>query len=150
MRHLRQHDDQDYWKQCKPGTILSVSDSGFERERRQFLIRTAMGGAVVATGIFSGVFATLHGRQNAQVADNALAADDKQQNSSFSEPKRPVSITLSCSDIQEQLERYVVAFYLDADDRSPQQAQFVEDFGKHLTICPKCVKVVSARLLRDV
>jgi hypothetical protein len=56
------YDRKNYWKPCQPGTILSVVDSNFQRDRRRFLIRSAMGVVLAGSGLFSTVFVLLHGK----------------------------------------------------------------------------------------
>ncbi len=66
------HDRKNYWRPCRPGTILSVADSNFHRDRRKFLVRSAMASVVAGIGLFSSIFVLSHGRRQGVTSRSIL------------------------------------------------------------------------------
>ena len=145
---------KDYWKPCRPGTILKAVDSKLQRERRRFLIRSAMGVVVGGAGIFSAIFiSTNNSRRRLATRDdedifdlamNRKPADEDSLVAQSNERKE-----FNCQDIKSNLEDYLVALRLQVDQRSTKQSGLVVNFNKHLGVCGKCESLVSAALDRD-
>ena len=148
MRNLRQQDD--YWKPCRPGTILGVSDTKFRRARRKFLVRLTMGGVVTLTGLASGLFALQHRKNVNAIAKKADSKDadaamalSKTSNSEGRDGTDNKLIVLDCRDISELVGSYVVAMRIDENKRTTDQANMIDCFSQHLEMCQGCTKMVE-------
>ncbi len=145
---------KDYWRPCRPGTILKAVDSKLQRERRRFLIRSAMGVVVGGAGIFSAIFistnssrrrfASLENEDRFDLAMSGKPADENPLVAQTIEPKK-----FTCNDIKLNLDEFLVAFRLPADQRSEKQSGLLVYFDQHLEVCQKCVPFVNAALNRD-
>ena len=153
------HDRKDYWKPCRPGTILSVSDSKFQRDRRRFLIRATMGSVVAGAGLLSSVF-VLSQRSRRAAADAgdgaAEAAIDSVQlvdsRTSQTAPKRTNAVNkghvrrkFHCPDVIQNLDNYVAAVRKKESSRTQHQHELIAGVDNHIQVCGKCkVKVSDA------
>jgi hypothetical protein len=147
MKQLR--NQSDYWKPCRPGTILKVTDSKFERHRRRFLIQIAMAGVLAFFGLFSSVFLLIHRRTRALALNETSepVREPKLQpvaaNKSIEDEPLPAdSIRLTCREIKQQLPQYVVAVRTGSDSRSLDQRELIRKFEQHLSVCPYCPMIV--------
>lgn len=132
------HKQQDYWKPCRPGTIREVSDSKFVRERRKFIVRTAMGSVVAGLGLFVGVFAINHDRRRSE----ALVKLSENNSSKVLEAS-VTQIRLSCNDIMESLGDYVVAVKTESKEQTLDQRVLISNFKQHMAVCPLCDEIVG-------
>jgi hypothetical protein len=153
---MRNFDKQkDYWKPCRPGTILKAVDSKLQRDRRRFLIRAAMGAVVGGVGVFSAFFIStnnsrrrLASRKNEESSGLAITDIRGQENTRLAQLNVPTQFT--CNDIKSNLDEFLVAYRLPGDQRSEEQIGLLLDFDMHLKICDKCLPLVNDALSRDV
>lgn len=124
----------DYWKPCRPGTIMKVSDSKFKRQRRRLLVQSAMAGVVAGTGILATLFAVLQ-RSNGTIAKNEPTESGQDK---FVETKYMMPIALTCKDIEEQISDYVEAVRTEDSRRTDGQHELIADFAQHLKVCSAC------------
>lgn len=134
MKHLRKQDDVDYWKPCRPGAIINVSDSKFERQRRRYFIQSSMAVVIGGIGLLSGVFAwKQRSGDGAVVSENNVASE--------------ISLAkLNCDQVHRQLPSYVAAYQLDADQRDEEQQSLIAQFEAHLSYCDACPGKVADAL----
>lgn len=129
----------DYWKPCRPGTIRKVSDSSFSRSRRKFILQATMGGIVAGLGVFSSMFIMNHHKRR---LEQSLAADENSSNARTT----VTQIRLSCSDIIEQMDEFVLISKIAPPQLSPDQKLLKAEFNQHLTVCDTCVHLVEEAL----
>lgn len=150
---------KDYWKPCRPGTILKAVDLKLQRERRRFLIRSVMGVVVGGAGIFSAVFistnssrrrlASLDNDQIFELPMSEKPADENTLVANTLDAPANERKKFTCQDIESNLDRYLVAFRLPVDQRSEEQSGLLTDFDRHLEACRNCLPLVNAALNRD-
>ena len=132
------HKQKDYWKPCRPGTIRNVSDSKYLRDRRRFIVRTAMGSVVAGLGLFVGWFVIQHDRRkspgNAWSEDQFLSQD---------QTTAVTQIRFSCNDIMERMDDYLAAIEIAKNSQSVDQRVLVSNFKQHLAVCDLCTELVT-------
>ncbi len=136
MRNLR--NQNDYWKQCRPGSIFGVTDSKFRRERRKFAVRVAMGGVVAVVTAFSSLFllSDRKGKTDFEVADLSTTKPHPRH----SRPKR-----LSCALVVDLMPQYIKAIRKESELRDDKEKELVAGYDQHLQYCVKCrPKVLAA------
>ncbi len=148
MSHLDKQ--KDYWKPCRPGTILGASDTRFQQDRRKFLIRSTMGAVVGSMGLFSAIFVTTHGRRReteiSQPLDTQLPTNANTLVRSLPQAPSGNITAISCSQIHAGLDDYAAARQQIENGRSDAQRELVRQFDAHLKICHSCNEFVSQTL----
>ena len=141
MRKLR--NQEGYWKQCRPGTILGVSDSKFKRQRRRFLIQSAMTGTLASLALFSGLFFLHHrkseGEPLAATGDNSFGPSDSKE-------RKLARVKLTCKDVAQQMDAFLIAYRLDANERTVMQSELIVDVENHIQSCKSCFGVVQEKI----
>ena len=128
------HKQSDYWRPCRPGTIRSISDSKFRRDRRRFLIQATMGSMVTGLGLYAGWYSLNHRvKRRTELAD-------------LIDPDQKVDVTqilFTCSDIMDRMDEYLQVVDLPENELSVDQKVLLSGFDQHLRVCKLCSTMVD-------